>query len=73
MTEAERARAWRKAQGFTLKQLAEITGFNMRSIQAYEAGIQASGEPVQEEAMLRYRLACAAVHHGHHKYFDWPV
>jgi transcriptional regulator with XRE-family HTH domain len=73
MTEAEKARTWRKAQGLTIKQLSELTGFAMRSITAYEGGKQSSGDPIPDDAMRRYRLACAAVHHGHHKRFDWDA
>lgn len=71
MTEHEKARAWRKAQGLSLRELAELTGFAIRSIGTFENGVQANGKPVDEEAMRRFRLACAAVHHGHHKHFQW--
>jgi hypothetical protein len=71
MTEGQRANAWRKAQGLSVAKLSALTGYSVRSIAVYEAGKQGNGEPVAPEAMLRYRLACAAVHHGHHKHFDW--
>jgi transcriptional regulator with XRE-family HTH domain len=71
MTEAEKAKAWRQARGFKLQELADLTGFAVSSIKSFEAGKQANGEPITPEAMLRYRLCCAAVHHGHHKHFGW--
>lgn len=74
MTEPEKARAWRKARGLTIKQLSELSGFATRSIVMYETGKQSNGDPVPATAMLRYRLACAALHHGYAAMrFDWGL
>jgi transcriptional regulator with XRE-family HTH domain len=63
MTEYERAKRWREARGQSRQQLAQLTGFSPRSIEAYESGMQPSGQPVPAESMRRYRLVCAAIHH----------
>lgn len=73
MTEGEKAKAWRKSHKLSVRALSEITGYSTRSITAFESGVQPKGEPVQPDAMLKYRLVCAAVHHGHHRRFDWPL
>lgn len=72
MTEADKARAWRKARGLTIKELADLTGFNRRSITAYEGGFQPDGGPISPVAMRRFRLACAAIDHGLED-FDWKL
>jgi len=72
MTPHERAKAWRNARGFSIPKLAAATGYSMRSISGFEAGLNANGKPLAPEAMHRYRLACAAVEHGLAG-FDWPT
>lgn len=71
MTEGEKAKAWRQARGYTIDELTVLTGFSRGSIKTFEVGRQFNGSPITPEAMLRYRLCCAAVHHGHHNHFSW--
>ena len=70
-TEAQKAKAWRQRSGYTLEEVAALTGFSYGSVRTFEAGRQNNGMPVTPEAMRRYRLACAAVQYGHHTRFDW--
>jgi hypothetical protein len=68
LAEAERARAWREAQGLSRAELAERSGFSASQIQDYEEGARRgkSGEAavISEAAWRRYRLACAAIAAG---------
>ena len=68
MTQSEKAKAWRERQGYTHKQLAELTGFSRTAIQGFERGL-VKGKTVTERAMLRYKLACAGI--VNKPDFDW--
>jgi transcriptional regulator with XRE-family HTH domain len=70
MTEFDRAREWRTANRYTKRLLSEKTGFSISSIDAFEAGENRNGQPVDARAFKRYRLCCAAVGAGLDG-FDW--
>jgi transcriptional regulator with XRE-family HTH domain len=65
MTEPEKAKAWRKRHGYTQAYIAELTGFSRRMIQKLERG-----EISSAAAMVRYKMACAAVFHNLERW-DW--
>lgn len=71
MTEFERARDWRTRNRYTKRLLSEVTGFSISSVDAFEAGRNRNGHPVDPRAFKRYRLCCAAIHAGADKTFDW--
>ena len=72
LSEHARARAWREAQGLSRPQLAKLTGYHLDSIRRFELGVYPRGGPISRNAMLTYKLACAAVAAG--VSFDWgPV
>lgn len=71
LPEHERARQWRKAIGLTVAELSERTGFSVSSIQDFEAGARRpTGAKLDPRAVLRYRLACAAIN-ANADGFDW--
>jgi transcriptional regulator with XRE-family HTH domain len=70
MPEAEKARLWRIAMGFSRRELAQLTGFSESLIADIEVGHYRENEhPISDRAMRRYRLACAAITADVH--FDW--
>ena len=71
--EHERALWWREnVVGLSRSALAERTGYSEAVIMNMELGVQQdTGRPVDERAMLRYRLACAAITLDVH--FDWAT
>ena len=69
--EGARAKAWRRAQRMSRRELAERTGYGLSTVNAIERGAWASGKAVDESTMRTYRLACAAVALG--VAFDWQT
>lgn len=60
---------WRLSMGLTRAALSDLTGYSAQTISTYERGKQHNGEPIDEAAMQRYRLACASITAGLD--FDW--
>ena len=69
--EHERARWWREnIVKLSRRELAERIGVSESTITNFELGhVRETGKPIDENAMLRYRLACAAITLGVE--FDW--
>ena len=60
--EHDKARAWREAMGLSRAELSRLIGYGQSSIADLESGkYRATGRPIDPEAWLRYRLACAAL------------
>lgn len=64
MNKHQRAQTWRIGLGLSRRELAEMTGYSQSSIVSMERGTTAAGEPIDEGAWQRYRMACAAVAAG---------
>lgn len=64
--EHERAKAWRIRHRYTRRQISELTGFSLSSIDDFETGIISGNKtrPVGPNAARRYRLCLAAIAHG---------
>lgn len=62
-TEHEQARAWRKARGLNVKQLADLTGYSIESIYCFERGVASSAGtgPVKPWVWQRYKRACSGL------------
>ena len=79
MTEHERAKAWREANGFTLPQLAELTGYGRETIWWMEQGStppSQKGNPrrgkIKPWVWQRYKMCCAGVEASlKGKKFNW--
>ena len=71
--EHERALWWREnVVGLSRSELAKRIGYSETAIMNIELGVQQdTGRPVEERAMLRYRLACAAITLD--VLFDWAT
>lgn len=65
------AKAWRERLKLTRPMLSTLTGFSMTSIQSFETGRRRDGKPIEEQALRRYRLCCAAVDAGLDQTFQW--
>lgn len=73
MEQHEKARAWRETMELSRPHLSYLIGYSVRSIINMELGITSKGEPVDENAWNRYRMACAGLAAGQQA-FDWqPV
>lgn len=66
--EHERAKTWRLRHGWTMRQLAELTGYSESSILWMERGLAApstnppsAGKPTNPYAWQRYRRVCHSV------------
>lgn len=66
-----KAEWWRKnVARLSRPELAQLTGFSVSRIADIEAGVtRSTGAPIDQGAMNRYRMACAAVALGVE--FDW--
>lgn len=71
--EHERAKAWRHRMGLTLRELAEHTGYELKSIWWFEQGRTSRGDEVKPWVMQRYRNCCATVERKltRKEEFDW--
>ena len=67
-----RARAWREAKGWSRTELSARLTLSVSTIQDMEAGHHANGRAVDPANFNRYRLACAALEHGHQAW-NWTV
>ena len=63
-SESTKAAQWRKSRGWSLDDLADLTGYSRSSIVWFERGITARGTPIDEFSWYRYRRICAAVDAG---------
>lgn len=72
LSEANKARQWREAMGYSRATLAELSGYSETAIRQFEAGgasVGGSFEATGESAIHRYRLVCAAL--TARLRFDW--
>ena len=60
--EAEKAKAWRKAQGLTLAHLAYLSGYSVSAIVWFERGVTPKGSPTDPYAWTRYKRIAHSVH-----------
>ncbi len=61
MTEYERAKRWRNARGWTLDDLADLTGYSRSSIFWFERGVGPTGKRIDEFAWHRYKRICHSI------------
>lgn len=59
--EHEQAKQWRSERGFTVEQLAELTGYSREAIYCYERGRMANGGEIPAWVWQRFKMACAGV------------
>lgn len=63
--EGAKVQHWRQHVMFLeIKQLAELTGYSVTAIRCFESNCNTAGELFGPATWKRFRLACAAVHHG---------
>lgn len=55
----EQAKAWRIRRKLSIEQLAELTGYSVPAIYAFERGGRGAGEAHSEWTMHRYKMACS--------------
>ena len=62
----EKAKAWRLRRRFTIKEIAEATGYSASTISDIEAGAARGpkAHPTPPGTMRRYRMCCAAIEYG---------
>ena len=63
-TESQKAVEWRKVHGWSLADLADLTGYSRSSIVCFERGCTPRGTPIDEFSWYRYRRICQAVEAG---------
>jgi DNA-binding XRE family transcriptional regulator len=67
MTDHERAKAWRQKNGWTLDDLADLTGYSRSSIMWFERGVSPpkagtyTPRKQNQYAFQRYKRACHSV------------
>jgi len=79
MTDHERAKAWRLKNGWTLDDLADLTGYSRSSIMWFERGKQPpragtyTPRPRNEYAWQRFKRVChsVAMEQKHGKEWNW--
>lgn len=72
LSEANKARQWREAMGYSRSVLAELSGYSETAIRQFEAGGASVGgafETTADTAFHRYKLVCAAL--TARLRFDW--
>jgi transcriptional regulator with XRE-family HTH domain len=55
------ARQWRIANGWSVDQLADLTGYSRSSIVFFERGYTGTNKPIDEYAWFRFRRICHSV------------
>lgn len=70
-SEPAQAKQWRLAHGWTLDQLAELTGYSRPAIYCFERGTTPKGTPIDPYAWFRYKRICAAVELDLNGTFSW--
>lgn len=63
MTEHEKARAWRKARGLSVRDLADRSGYSIEAIYKFERGLSSTKGKTTVEPWVwqRYRNICAGI------------
>ena len=59
--EAAKAKQWRKARGFTLDELAHLSGYSVSAIVWFERGITPAGTPTDRYAWTRFKRICHSI------------
>jgi transcriptional regulator with XRE-family HTH domain len=71
--EAAKAKQWRKARGFTLDELAHLSGYSVSAIVWFERGITPAGTPTDPYAWHRYRRICSSIQQDRDFAFKWEI
>ncbi len=60
-TEHDAAKSWRLAHGWSLNDLADLTGYSRSSIVWFERGVNPLGRPIDKFAWYRYKRICHSI------------
>jgi transcriptional regulator with XRE-family HTH domain len=72
VTEFTKAAQWRKAHGWSLADLADLTGYSRSSIVWFERGTTPRGTPIDRFSWYRYRRICQTIDAGlKDEQFQW--
>jgi len=73
MNRHEKAKAWRRENGLSQRELGQLVGCSLQTVFNMEKGHLPNGRPIDEQAWTRYRMACAGLAAGQQAW-DWePV
>lgn len=61
MKRSKKAQLWRKARGFSVKQLSELTGYSIESVYIFERGANPDGSDISDFVWQRYKTCCAGI------------
>lgn len=68
--EIDAYRQWRRKRKLSIHQLADVTGWNWRTVYLFERGKKADGSPIGPETWHRWKRVCAGVQYGPRD-FNW--